>query len=146
MKKAEAPIKNGSNPSGLKSEEACQICRYAGINEQMRSFMIYDLNDQLEQCEQSATLMAQMIWYFIDGVCGRMKEYPVISQHMVEYIVTTSVIDAPLKFFKSQISGRWWMADPSNPDSMDHLVPCTYDEYLAACRDEIPNRIIKFLG
>lgn len=146
MKKAEAPIKSGNNPSGLNSEEACQICRYAGLNEQMRSFVVYDLAEDVHNCPQSATLLAQMMWYFIDGVNGRLREYPVIAQHMVEYIVTTSLIDAPLKFFKSQISGRWWMADPSNPDSMDHLMPCTYDEYLSACRDEIPSRIINLLG
>ncbi|MDX1685189.1 MAG: hypothetical protein R3275_08125 [Saprospiraceae bacterium] len=146
MKKAEAPIKSGNNPSGLKSEEACQICRYAGINEQMRSFMIYDVDHDVNNCEQSATLMAQMIWYFIDGVNSRMKEFPATSQHMIEYIVTTTLVEAPLKFFKSQISGRWWMADPSNPESMENLLPCTYDEYLSACRDEIPSRLIKLLG
>lgn len=146
MKKAEAPVKTGSNPSGLKSEEACQICRYAGINDQMRSFMIYDVDDQIENCPQSATLLAQMVWYFIDGVYSRMTEFPVAPQHMVEYLVTTSAMETPIKFFKSQISGRWWMADPSHPDSMDHLLPCTYDEYLAACRDEIPNRLIRLLS
>jgi hypothetical protein len=68
MKKAEAPIKSGSNPSGLKSEEACQISRYAGLNEQMSSFMVYDFDSEAENCTQTATLIAQMIWYFLDGM------------------------------------------------------------------------------
>jgi hypothetical protein len=146
MKKAEAPIKISNNPSGLKSEEACQICRYAGLNEQMRSFMIYDTDETTSDCAQSATLLAQMIWYFIDGVNNRMQEFPVTPEHLVEYLVTTSFLEEPIKFFKSQISGRWWMANPSDSDNMEGILPCTYDEYLSACRDEVPPRLIKLLG
>ena len=146
MKKAEAPIKRGSNPSGLKSEEACQISRYAGLNEHMSSFMIYDFDSDAVACSQTATLIGQMIWYFLDGFSNRMQDCPSNQQHLTEYIVSSSVIDHPLKFFKSQISGRWWMANPSDPDNFNALLPCTYEEYLAACRDEIPARIINMLG
>lgn len=146
MKKAESPIKISNNPSGLKSEEACQICRYAGLNDRLRSFMIFDTLESHNDCAQSATLLAQMIWYFLDGVNGRIKEFPVVPEHMLEYMVSTSLLEQPLKFFKSQLSGRWWMANPGSPDCMESLLPCTYDEYLSASRDEIPTRLVKLLG
>jgi len=146
VKKAEAPNKAGFNPSGLESENACQICRYAGLNEQLSGFIIHGVNTETKECGQTATLIAQMIWYFTDGVQNRMSEFPITPQHLTEYVVTSSCWSGSLHFFKSMISGRWWMAHPQHDGDMNNLIPCTYDEYLSACRDEIPDRLISLIS
>jgi hypothetical protein len=146
LKKAEAPNKIGFNPSGLSSEDACRICRYAGLNERMSSLLIHDIDMSTEECGQTATLVGQMIWYFLEGVRHRMSEFPIVPEHLTEYLVTSTLWSEPLHFYKSMISGRWWMAHPDHPGSFDEMVPCTYEEYLSACRDEIPERLMTLLS
>ncbi|MDY0015586.1 MAG: hypothetical protein RBS13_05190, partial [Bacteroidales bacterium] len=47
-------------------------------------------------------------------------------------------------FYKSKISGLWWMEIPSenkNPHYNRHyIVPCTLKDYETACKNEIPER------
>ena len=143
MKKADAPLKSGHNPSGLNSEEACQICRYCGLNEKLRSFGIFDLHldDELD-CNQTAILVSQLLWYFLDGVSNRLGEFPMTPEHLTQYLVSSAEFEQPLNFYKSKLSGRWWMENPDNPNDYNTLIPCTYEEYLASCRNEIPDRIL----
>jgi formiminoglutamase len=50
-----------------------------------------------------------------------------------------------LVFYKSPLSGRWWIEVPvkDNPglSSERHtLIPCSYSDYLEAMKNEIPER------
>ena len=50
-----------------------------------------------------------------------------------------------LVFYKSPVSGRWWMevpvqARPDGRSAMEVLVPCSQEDYTRACADEIPER------
>jgi formiminoglutamase len=60
----------------LNGEEACAICRYAGISDKVSSFGIYEYNPAADIEEQTAQLIAQMIWYFIEGVNQRKGDIP----------------------------------------------------------------------
>lgn len=53
--------------------------------------------------------------------------------------------DQELVFYKSTISDRWWYgrAIPGEQEARferHHLVPCSYGDYQAACREEVPDR------
>lgn len=146
LKKAESPNKTGFNPSGLDSETACQICRYAGINEQMSSVLFHGFNTETEECEQTASLIAQMIWYFLDGVKNRIGEFPINASHLTEYVVSSSLSEEPIHFYKSMMTGRWWMGHPNHIGDYQQMIPCTYEEYLSACRDEVPDRLMHILS
>ena len=42
--------------------------RYAGISDKVTSFGIYEYNAKFDEKDQTAHLIAQMIWYFIEGL------------------------------------------------------------------------------
>jgi len=89
-------------------------------------------------------LLAQIIWYFIEGVSLRFGEYPVLtSQGFKRYTVTLS--DRDLVFYQSEVSERWWV-EVTNENYLDNktktkaLLACTEKDYESATRDKIPER------
>ncbi|MDX5438651.1 MAG: formimidoylglutamase, partial [Pontibacter sp.] len=67
----DAPGYEPANPFGLTAEEACQICWYAGLNDQLTSLGIYEYNPEADERELTAMTIATMIWYFIEGYYHR---------------------------------------------------------------------------
>ena len=127
-------------PNGFSGKEICTLCRYAGISDKLSVFGIFGHKNNPNE----ALLMAQMVWYFIEGVNFRTNEYPFSSkENYIKYIVTTENQD--VIFYKSNKSDRWWIEIPdfqneNNKFSKHTLFPCTYQEYLSACQDVYPER------
>jgi arginase family enzyme len=127
-------------PNGFNGKEICALARYSGISDKVSLFGIFNHNSNA----QEAVLTAQVIWYFIEGYHYRSNEYPFGSrEHYLKYIVPSE--DEELVFFKSNKSDRWWIEIPhistgNNKLKKNTLLPCSYEEYLAACNQEIPER------
>ena len=144
IRKSEAPANRNASPNGFYGEEICAITRYAGISDKVSSFGIYEYNPVLDQDGQTGHLIAQMIWYFIEGVANRADDYPFCTkENYYKYIVP--VEDEELYFYKSNKTDRWWLdvpfPDGVNPEFTRHaLIPCSYDDYLNAADQEIPDR------
>ena len=75
-----AAIKSGDlsyqyykSPNGFDSREICAIARYAGISNRVSSFGIYELKEFAKD-ESAASLIAQVLWYFVEGVNFRMDD------------------------------------------------------------------------
>jgi arginase family enzyme len=128
------------NPNGFNGKEICSLTRYAGISDKVTSFGIFNFN----VTSQETVLIAQMVWYFIEGFSFRSNEYPFGSKEKyIKYIVP--IDDEELVFYKSHISGRWWIEIPfltnvNNKLKRVTLLPCTNEDYLAACEQEMPER------
>lgn len=133
-----------ASPNGFYGEEACQIARYAGFNDKLNSIGFYEFNPAYDNNGQTATLVAQMIWYFIDGYYNRKKDFPLNpkSQYLI-YKTSLKHEDHEVIFVKSKKSDRWWMQVPyPSGGSMNerfHLVPCRYDDYQTAVSGEMPD-------
>ncbi len=57
---------------------------------------------------QEAVLIAQIIWYFIEGYQFRSGEYPFGSKdNYLKYIVPLE--EEELVFYKSNKTDRWWI-------------------------------------
>lgn len=144
VKACDAPGKKNVTPHGFYGEEACQIARYAGITDKLSSIGFYEVNPEYDQNGQTAHLVAHMIWYFLEGYYSRTNEYPIVNEReFIKYIVDLDENQMELVFWKSKRSGRWWMRVPSNEDARyerHQLVPCSYSDYQAACKEEIPER------
>ncbi len=141
IRRAEAPANNNAVPNGFYGETICAISRYAGISDKVSSFGIYEYNAKLDEKDQTAHLIAQMIWYFIEGFNFRTNEYPFTSKKdYTKYIVP--IEDTTINFFKSNKSDRWWMEveHPNNKTTKTTLIPCTYQDYLRAGNQVIPER------
>jgi hypothetical protein len=133
-----------ASPNGLYGEEACQIARYAGFNDKLSSIGFYEFNPAYDNNGQTATLIAQMIWYFIDGYYNRKKDFPLNpkSQYLI-YKTSLKHEDHEVIFVKSKKSDRWWMQVPypsgGSANERFHLVPCRYDDYQTAVSGEMPD-------
>ncbi len=132
-------------PNGFYAEEVCQMIRYAGLAEKNRVVIITDLN--LSKVYQSdVTLIAEMIWCYLDGFYSRKSEIPSGNKDgFLKYRVPLRNDEFQLVFYKSVFTDRWWMEVPVPPQFANkyrkhHLIPCGYDDYLIATRDDLPER------
>lgn len=157
IRASDAPAQTGNNPSGFFMEEAAQLCRYAGISDKIRSFGIYGFCTSAGpgpedgatrpdwQLVQTATAAAQLIWYFCDGFHNRWGDFPASNKGLTEYIVESPSYEQ-LTFWKSGRSGRWWVQSPvfnRKGEERHRLIPCSYQDYEAATKGEIPERLLQ---
>lgn len=127
------------SPNGFNGKEICALSRYAGISDKVSLFGVFNHNNSA----QESILIAQIIWYFIEGFQYRSNEYPFGSrENYIKYIVP---LEEELIFYKSNKTDRWWIEMPfisngNNKLKKSSLLPCSYEEYLGACNHEIPER------
>ena len=146
IRQSDAPGNQNASPNGFYGEEACQITRYAGLSDKLTSIGFYEINPTYDNFGQTAHLVAQMIWYFVDGFCNRKKDYPVGDKSKyTKYRVAIQDGKHEIVFYKSKKSDRWWMSIPypeNEEIKLDRhlLAPCSYADYEKACEDDIPDR------
>lgn len=140
VKSADSGNLNPFTPNGFSGKEICALSRYSGISDKVSLLGIFNHNSS----EQESVLIAQIIWYFIEGAHYRSNEYPFGSKEKyIKYIVPLD--EEELIFYKSNKTDRWWIEIPfistkNNKLNKTALLPCSYDEYLGACNQEIPER------
>ena len=144
IRKSDAPGNNNAVPNGFYGDQICAISRYAGISRKVSSFGIYEYNAKLDDREQSAHLIAQMIWYFIEGYNFRIDEYPFESKKRYKKYIVLMESDT-INFYKSDKSERWWMeiSHYHNKIEKSTLIPCTYQDYLTSNNQVYPERWLK---
>lgn len=149
VRQSEAPANNNASPNGFYGEEICAIARYAGISDKVSSFGIYEYNSQFDNNHQTANLIAQMIWYFIEGVNFRVKDYPFSGKENYQKFTVILEDDDPLIFYKSHKTGRWWIEIKilsDNKYKRHALIPCTHQDYKEATKQIIPERWYKAMS
>jgi formiminoglutamase len=145
IKSADAPGNYYASPNGLYNEEACQLVRYAGLSSRISTIGFFETNPLFDRFGQTAHLTAQLIWHYLDGLSNHVDDYPdENSSEFLKYIITGNSA-GDMTFFKSKITGRWWMQLPvargkQKMYSRHIMVPCSYNDYLQACKNEIPDR------
>ncbi|MEM8929456.1 MAG: formimidoylglutamase [Bacteroidota bacterium] len=143
VKASEMGVSSSFSPNGFDGREICAIARYAGISDKARVFGIYEI----ENTTLSFRLVAQIIWYFIEGLSFRVKEVPTSNdEDFTRFTVPTDTEE--LVFFKSHLTERWWVEVPSilpehTKNNSVALLPCTQRDYLEACNQNIPERWLK---
>jgi formiminoglutamase len=131
------------SPNGFYAEQVCQIAKYTGISDKISSFGIFNLfpGTSLEAHE----LIAQIIWYFIDGVADRRGDFPKCAKtEYKKFMVHHEAFENDLIFYKSNKSERWWMEVPHPKKEHSrydrhHLIPCDQEDYEFALKNEIPD-------
>ncbi len=143
---SDAPGTEHASPNGFYAEEACQMMRYAGMNDKITSLGLYELNPNFDKRGKTAALAAQMIWCFLEGYYQRKKDYPSRSNpDYTRFHVFLENNRYEINFFRSLKTDRWWMEVPYPPDKnirfeRHTLIPCSVKDYEMACKDEIPDR------
>jgi len=143
IRASEMGMTRNFSPNGFTGREICAIARYAGISDKVSLFGIYEG----ENSHQAFQMIAQIIWYFIEGLSYRIKEYPSSkSEDFTKFTVPTDTEE--LIFFKSHVTERWWVEVPTilaehTKTNSVALLPCTEEDYLDACNQNIPERWFK---
>lgn len=131
-------------PNGFNGKEISALSRYAGISDKVKSFGLYNLQT-IDFAQKTLLLPAEIIWYFIEGVNFRKNEHSISSEkYFLKYKVPLD--NEVLTFYKSKRSERWWVEIPTfvnNKKKEPTFLPCSHQDYLEACNQEIPDRWYK---
>ena len=137
VKHSDAPANRKGSPNGLTGEEVCRLSRFAGMSTELSSFGIYGYRQRHDRHNLSAILASQMIWYFIDGLLVRKTEAKLTNRD--EFLVfNVAFTENDTTFLKSKRTNRWWMELPNKM-----FVPCSYNDYVIAGNDGIPERWLR---
>lgn len=148
IKMDDAPGNRHAQPFGLSGQEACQICWYAGHSEKLTSAGFYEYNpDWDNERRKTASVVATMVWYIIEGYYHRTYENDFESNDFTKYIVPMPSEPSVLTFYKAKKSEKWWMEVP-NPQveavkARKSIVPCDPSDYHMATQGELPDRWIQ---
>ena len=147
---ADAPGVKNASPNGFNGEEACRMTRYAGLSFKLSSIGFFEYNPHYDINSRTANLIAEMIWYFIDGFSSRQDDIPTLqSTDFTRYNVQIGEGQENLVFLCHKISGKWWM-DMSFMKADDrrferhHFIPCSKEDYDQAMRNELPDKWWQF--
>jgi hypothetical protein len=142
---ANASAPGSFQPNGFSGAQACQMARYAGVSDKTTSIGFYNYNPENDPTGQTAMLLAQMVWYAIEGFISRQKEFPFLAKtNFLEYKVHLPEGKNEMIFFKSKRTDKWWVNVPyaaKKKKNLDrhHLVPCNYSDYELACKGDVPD-------
>lgn len=146
VKSSEVSIKQKYSPNGFDGKEICAIARYSGISNRVSSFGIYEYNPSPDD-EATSMLIAQMIWYFIEGYCCRQQDDQ--FQNTGDFNKYTVLVEGQeLVFYKSLKTGRWWIETPflaftDTKQKKHSLLACMHEDYEQATKGKIPERWYK---
>ncbi|MBN4070349.1 formimidoylglutamase [Olleya sp. AH-315-F22] len=146
IKSSEVSVKQKFSPNGFDGKEICAISRYAGISNKVSSFGIYGYKPSKDD-DATAMLLAQIIWYFIEGINCRVKDDDFTDKASYQKF-TVLIENEELIFYKSNKVGRWWIEIPFLPNGNNKLrqftlLPCMYEDYVDASNGKIPERWYK---
>ncbi|MDY5969534.1 MAG: formimidoylglutamase [Bacteroidales bacterium] len=143
---SDAPAARGVSPHGLYGEQLCQLMRFAGMSDKVSSIGFYELDAARDTDGHTASLAAQAIWHFLEGFFARMGDSPYYDKaNYRRFLVPLNGCMQEIVFYKSKKSDRWWMQVPSEEENSTRykrhlLIPCTYDDYQQALKNELPAR------
>lgn len=130
-------------PNGFTAGQICQIAKYAGVSDKLSCLGIFDVD--VRQNENATSLLAEIIWYFVDGLHARMGDFPIGSKvDSKKFIVHLDDFQDDLIFYKSPKSGRWWMEvkypmSEGSKYERHHLVPCDEQDYQNTLENDVPD-------
>ena len=127
---------NTMSPNGFTGQDMCRLMQYAGMSENTIVTGIFNFAGK-DPYHLTAMQVAQMIWYFIDGMQKQMHEAPLSDRSVFnEYHTLCAEVDT--LFLQSKNTSRWWMQMPDGG-----FIPCNYSDYVAASHNDLPERWLR---
>jgi formiminoglutamase len=137
LKHAEVPNSIHAYPTGLTTEELCQITKYVGGATKLKSITIDpDLHDW-NHFSQEHKVIALIIWYLLEGIQNGMSDHPELTKNHSSFIV--EVDDHDVEFVRHNQTHRYWAK------IKDKYVATTHDEYTQTISGQVPMRIARLL-
>lgn len=140
IKFTDAPATLQKNPNGLRSDEACQLAKYAGLSTTLNVFGLFNMFENIKtDSDTTINLMAEIVWYFLEGLAGRT-----IPGEKTVYKVAIDGLEHPVIFRHEEETNRWWFEVQSILGETFE-VACTQQDYRVAAGNEIPDRWLRFV-
>ena len=91
-------------------------------------------------------MIAQMIWYFVEGFSNRKEDYPndTNSENFRRYIVKIDGQNDELVFLCHKLTEKWWIdlsfrSKGREQFERHHFIPCSKEDYDTAMHNDIPD-------
>lgn len=127
---------NTLSPNGLTGQDACKLMQYAGMSALTQAVGIFNFAGK-DPHGLTALQIAQMVWYFIDGMQKLKHESSLDDRSgFNEYHTLCAEVDT--LFLQSRNTSRWWMQMPDKS-----FIACSYTDYLAASHNDLPERWLR---
>lgn len=133
LRHAEAPNVKDNFPSGLNTEEICQLARYAGEANKMDMLQIV-LDTGAKKVIPESMIIAQIIWYFLEGMGFDKSIHPSTSTEFQEYLVEA---EHTYHFYKSHRNNKWWIKNLESG-----FTACSFEEYTQTKENGLPERLL----
>ena len=130
-------------PNGFTPREICALTRYLGFSNKLTSIYVCDYIENYKKLDH--LLVAQMIWYFIDGKnhCPEIKSFD-DTQYFDKIFVPTEGNN--YIFYRNVYTNQWWIEVDNTIDNERkvEIISCSEKDYQQALDGEIPNRWWKY--
>lgn len=128
------------SPNGFNSREICALSRYAGINNKVQSFGVY--NYKGKNLPQDELLVAEILWYFIEGKNHAPAPFKLDDNGNFETFFV-QIPEQDLVFYHDMMTEQWWMELRDMNDSEElgrHIIPCSAKDYEDSLKGKVPDR------
>lgn len=126
---------NAISPNGFTGQEMCRLMQYAGMSETTRVTGIFNYGADARRL--TPLQVAQMAWYFIDGMQKQRHEVNLGDRSGYnEFHTLCAEVDT--LFLQSKNTNRWWMQMPDKS-----FIACSISDYLAASHNDLPERWLR---
>ncbi len=140
IRQSDAPGHAFPSPNGFYSEEICQLARYCGASDNVKNFGLYETNPAYDSNGQTTHLLAQVIWFFLEGTSQKSEINPRNKPgEFKKFIVNPDQFEKNMVFYRNPTSERWWMEVPKGEEGCI-VISCAKEDYFAACNNDIPER------
>lgn len=128
------------SPNGFNSREICLLSRYAGINNKVRSFGVY--NYKAENIERDDLLLSEILWYFIEGKnhAPHTSDFEETDAYERFYV---QIPEQDLTFYHNLKTDQWWLELKDLNDAIEdgkQIIPCSQKDYERSLEGKIPER------
>ncbi|MBA5629452.1 formimidoylglutamase [Moheibacter lacus] len=128
------------SPNGFNSREICSIARYAGINNKVRSFGVY--NFKAKNIPSDELLVAEILWYFIEGKNHVPEQINFEKGESLETFFV-QIPEQDLVFYRDTKADQWWMELGEMNDAEPlgkQVIPCSLKDYEDSLKGKVPDR------
>lgn len=151
IRQSDAPGNLAPSPHGFYGEDYCQMMRFAGMSNKTSCLGLFEVNPRYDNRGQTSHMVAQGLWYFIEGYYLRKHDNPrFFPENCKHFIVKMEDPEIDLEFYKSKLSDRWWVRVPCGDSQLQEIysnqlmLPCTYGDYLQSLKGELPALWMKY--
>lgn len=121
--------------NGLNRREICAYMKEIGLSENLKSVGIFNYNIYSEN-QLNHQLLAQMIWYLIEGI-NIQHSHPKERSYEMFYVL---VEDRQYAFKRDTFSNLWYFGDD---DNIENCIPCSRRDFDEAKKGWLSPRFTK---